>query len=647
MMKIGRGRAKRLVLDIGTHAIRVCELSQTKTGYQLSRYYQREVLLDPLLDDESKRRHINDELKKLLKEQKIRTRKTFIAVPGRSVFTRTRTLPPVQENKVAQIVRYEIQQQIPFALDQISLDFQKLSKTEAGGYDVMMAAIKVDVVEKQLGLLRDTKCAVEVVDICPFATYNWLKYVGEFGDKGECVAMLDIGASTTDIVIERGGQFRFTRPLTLGGNDITAAIRDAMGLNFLDAEKLKRERGSARVGESPRDAELNETIAKVLSRLVTEINRSFSYFRSLPGGGSVDRIVVTGGGACLRNIVPFLQEQFGIEVRIARPLAGLAVAPAAQEINEHPEQAGVALGLALRSLQAVPIAINLVPPTVLEAARRKEQLFYWLLCFVTLGLIGASTIPGLTAKHKVVLERVQTVKKYVQAYDPELAEEPTKRSVYEDKLQAARNEVAARQKQLNLLSNAYTSCNWWTHLLRAVNDARPQGNKIWLSSFESSVVNPGASDPNKKDTVQSSGFPGLGAPSVAASKSGPGAGPGGNAGVAVPRPNGIKLQGYARDPDSLTQFIDQLRQSRIAQGGVFFNEAQVEKVPVTELDDARVGVASSGGQKSQPGAVAGTPDDFVYFFRVDVMFQAAAPQQKPPQQKPQAPQPPPPPKPNT
>ena len=280
-------------------------------------------------------------------------------------------------------------------LDQISLDFQKLSKTEAGGYDVMMAAIKVDVVEKQLALLRDTKCAVEVVDVCPFATYNWLKHVGEFGDKGECVALLDMGASATDIVIERGGQFRFTRPLTLGGNDISAAIRDAMALDFLDAEKLKRERGSAPTGDPRREGPLGEVIAKILTRLVTEINRSFSYFRSLPGGGTIDRVVITGGGACLRNIVPYLQEQFGVEVRIARPLAGLAVAPGAQEINEHPEQAAGALGLALRTLQPVPIAINLVPPALLESARRKEQLFYWVLSFITLGLIGASIVPGL------------------------------------------------------------------------------------------------------------------------------------------------------------------------------------------------------------------------------------------------------------
>lgn len=618
MMNIGRGRAKRLVLDIGTHAIRVCELVQTKTGFQLARFYQREVLMDPLLDEESKRRNVNDELKKLLKEKKIRTRKAIVAVPGRSVFTRTRTLPPVQENKVTQIVRYEIQQQIPFALDQISLDFQKLSKTDAGGYDVMMAAIKVDVVEKHLGLLRDTKCAVEVVDICPFATYNWLKQVGEFGDKGECVALLDMGASATDIVIERGGQFRFTRPLTLGGNDITAAIRDAMGLNFVDAEKLKRERGSAPTDDPRRDGPLSEPIAKILSRLVTETNRSFSYFRSLPGGGTIDKVLITGGGACLRNIVPYLQEQFGVEVRIAQPLAGLAVAPDAQEVNEHPEQAAVALGLALRALQPVPIAINLVPPALLEAARRKEQLFYWVLSFITLGLIGASIIPGLTAKQKLVLERIQTVKKYVRAYDPEVAESPDKKSVYEAELQAARNEVAARQKQLNLLAGAYKGCNWWNGYLRALNDARPAGGKVWFSSVESTNINPATVDPKKGGMPAVPGFPPL------AADKGPGD---------IPLQNGFKILGYATDPDALTQFVTQLRDSPVAKGGLFFNEAQVEKVPITELDDARVGQASAGGQKSQTQAVGGAPSDYVYFFHIDVVFQVMQQPQQQQQQK--------------
>jgi hypothetical protein len=203
-----------------------------------------------------------------------------------------------------------------------------------------------------------------------------------------------------------------------------------------------------------------------------------------------------------------------------------------------------------RALEPVPIGINLVPPALLESARRKEQLFYWVLSFITLGLIGASIVPGLTAKQKLVLERIQTVKKYVQAYDPEIAENPGKKSVHEAALQAARNEVAARQNQLNLLASAYTSCNWWINFLRFLNDARPQGGKVWFSSVESTAINPGGTDP-KRGMAGAPGFPGL----VAAKGAG-----------GIPKQNGLKILGYASDPDSLTQFIAQLRESRVAQG---------------------------------------------------------------------------------
>ncbi|HEX71799.1 MAG TPA: type IV pilus assembly protein PilM, partial [Candidatus Hydrogenedentes bacterium] len=337
MANLLRGRKKRLVLDIGASAIRLCELAQTKSGYQLTKYYQREFNPDPALDEDARKNLKRKALAQLLKEAKVRARKVIFGVPGQSVFTRSRTLPPVPEYKVNQIVRYEIQQQIPFSLDQIAMDYQVLDRTEAGGYDVMMAAIKVDVVEKHMDILVEAKRGIDVVDVCPIAAYNWLKHTGEFGDQGDCVALIDMGAATTDIVIERENQFRFTRPLNIGGNDITQALASALGVNFSDAEKLKRERGFAPTGDPKRDGKGGEVIGNVLQRMVSEILRSFSYFRSLPGGGQVNRVILCGGGACLRNIIPYMQRQLGVEVRIAQPLAGLAISPAAQRVSERPE----------------------------------------------------------------------------------------------------------------------------------------------------------------------------------------------------------------------------------------------------------------------------------------------------------------------
>ena len=644
MAKLVGGRSKRLVLDMGSSAIRLCELAQTKAGYQLTRYHQREILIDPSLEDEEKKRVRREALQDLLKEAKVRTKKTIFAVPGRSVFTRWRTLPPVPEHKVTQIVRYEIQQQIPFALDQIALDYQVLERTEAGGYDVMMAAIKVDVVEKHLEILRSVKCAVDTVDVCPLAAYNWLKHTGEFGTAGECVALLDLGASATEIVIERANRSRFTRPLNIGANDITAAISREFNISFEEAEKLKRERAFAPTGDPERDVKGTEVIGAVLSRLVAEVNRSFAYFRSLPGGGPVNRVVLTGGGACLRNIVPYLQRELGTEVRIAQPLAGLAIGPAAQEVGEHPEQACTVLGLALRTCQSVPIEINLIPPRILAAARRKEQALYWTLSFITLALIAASVIPARANKDKVVRHQIETVKKYVRLYDPEIEEDPSRRSVYEGQLKAVTDEVNARVGQLVQLKNAYQGRTFWLDALHVINDTRPEGGKIWLSSFETATIGQGAAPSGQpqprgrlargagaaRGGVSVAGFPGL--TSTRSVAKGPGQPKPASALPGVPKPNGFRIIGYAKDPESLTEFVERLRKIPRFAGGVFFNEANVERVPVTEMHNARVAHQGvGGGGSAATGAAARTPGATVVFFQLDLRLAGRRPAPPKPQ----------------
>lgn len=489
MARAKRMRAKkRLVLDLGSSAVRVCELTQTKTGFQLTNYHQREFAIDPAMDDAEKKEIRLNTVKDLLKEAKIRSKKTILAVQGQSVFTRNRDLPPVPEFKVTQIVRYEIQQQIPFSLDQIALDYQVLNRTEAGGYSVMMAAIKVDVVEKNLEILKDIKRSIDAVDVSPIAAYNWLKHTGEFGEEGECVALLDLGATTTDIVIERDNQFRFTRSLNVGGNNITAAIASSFNMSYLEAEKLKRERGFAPTGDPQRDGKGGEVIGQVLNRLVTEVNRSFAYFRSQTGGGTVNRVIITGGGACLRNIIPFLQRQLGVEVRIAQPLAGLVTGPGAQQANEYPEQSAVVLGLALRCVDSVPIEINLIPPRIQESARRREQFVYWIMSFCTLALIMGTIIPISAEKDEQVRKQIEKLENVLGQYDKALVRSPEAPSEYESQLDEATSQVQTFEKRLKQLDNARSQRRFWLAEVKAVVDARPRSGGIWITGIETSVI---------------------------------------------------------------------------------------------------------------------------------------------------------------
>ncbi len=708
------GPKKRLVLDIGASAIRLAELAPTKTGHQLVKYYQREFNSDPALD-ESERKAIREKaLADLLKESKVRTRKAIFGVPGQSVFTRSRALPPVPEYKVSQIVRYEIQQQIPFSLDQIAMDYQILGRTEAGGYDVMMAAIKVDVVDKLVEVLQSSRRSIDVADVNPLAAYNWLKHTGEFGDSGECVALIDMGAATTDIVIEREGQFRFTRPLNIGGNDITLAIGSAFKQNFTDAERLKREKGFAPTGDPQTDGQGGEIIGNVLQRMVSEIVRSFAYFRSLPGGGQVNRVILCGGGACLRNIIPYMQRQLGLEVRIAQPLAALAVAPGGQQVSDQPEQACVALGMALRCQQQVAIEINLIPPRVLEATRRREAAFYWGLSIASLALTMACIIPQKAEEDKQVLAKIKRVQEEIRQYDPELAmairtdspDLPPSTQLRE--FQTVNGTINGLESKVKALSDERRFRQFWLEELAFVNDARPA--KMWISAIETSTIGdiapqqgiparggargrrqnddgdrglfsgigtfgqgagiPGAAPgaaagPTAiRETVKSTGFPnlsgtgnfssGTGSFSLGGndddeeddrgrsrSRSRGAAGRGGDVNT-FPRPNGLRIIGFAKSGAIVQDFVERLKELERTQANndtlkakeVHFSEASVLRVDQSVLNQAWTDAGSGFGATR---GYTPTEANSVYSFEVNIEFDGAFYEAKPRQSAPTQP----------
>ena len=654
-----RTRGKRLVLDIGASAVRLCEFSATKQGLQLTRYDQKELPLDPSIGDEERKAARQQALKELLKENKVRTRKTVFGIPGQSVFSRNRALPPVPEHKVTSIVRYEIQQQIPFSLDQIALDYQVLSRTDSGGYEVLMTACKVDIVDRYLSLLKSAGCSPAVVDACPLASYNWLKYSGELGDQGECVAMVDIGAGTTDIVVERGGQFRFTRSLNIGGNDITSAIAKTFNTGFDEAERVKRERAFAPTGDPQKDGKGGEAVGQVLRRMTGEINRSLAYYRAQPGGAPVERVILTGGGAGLRNIVPFMKKELGVDVRIAQPLANLAVGAKAQAVNEQPERAVTALGLALRSIGDVTLDINLVPPRLLEYARSKEQTVYWALSLVTLGLIVASIIPVQAAQDQRIRENIDMLQDGLRNYASDLAQpgaDPTATSEHERELEEVRSEIETLQSQVESLDSAYAERHFWLPYLSVINNARPDEGGVWFSALETTRIGdpprPGAGRPGGmggmgggggggdryrydddddygfggfggmgmgmgmqpgQARIHSTGFPGL-APQFGMGGMGGGMGrPGGMGGMGPgqqqespppPEPNGLVIQGYASDAETLLRFVERLENSGVfIEDGVHFNEAFANEVPISELDNAPVG--AMGGMRGGMGGMRG------------------------------------------
>ncbi|MFC1735710.1 type IV pilus assembly protein PilM [Candidatus Hydrogenedentota bacterium] len=552
-------RSKKVVLDVGTSAVRLFELSNTSKGLVLNKFCCVDLKLDPTTPPDERFDAKVTAIRELLALTKTRKKRTALAVTGQSAFIRTRTLPPVPESKVDQIVRYEIQQQIPFPLDQIALDFQIMKRHENQEFDVMMVAIKVDSVESFCEVITEAKLKVETVDVTLLADFNWLTHTGEVKREEETTVCINLGASKSELIIEREGDFRFNRTLNVGGNMMSQAIQNEFGITFGEAEDLKRERGVAMFLDEDNpdevDKRIHRSIHPFVDRLTSEITKTLGFFRSQPGGGAVTRAVLFGGGAQLKNLPEFLSQKFGFSIELADPLAHIAVGPAAEAAKNSPLSLCTGLGIALRCVDEVAIEINLIPPRIVLAERRKEQAAYLMLSAVTTILIMMSTIPIKEAEFRRNNLEIGILSDSVAMYEERLNEMQS----LERNLEGAKSRVKSMQDVENGRTMRLESM---IGLDKAIPD-----KGVWITEWSTvRVMNPNALGAIGPET-------GLG--EIIQSEKG------------VPRPNVMRVRGYAWSTDHLKDLIEAL--------GEEFKTERVGMIGMPAEIDLKSALADTGG----------------------------------------------------
>lgn len=239
------GKTKAVLgLDIGTSTIKAILLKVTKEEVELANVGMVELHLDPGVENKEKRAKVIEGIKKLLEENEIKTKEVVIAVPGQSVIIRHCKLPPGARARLDQVIKFEAQNQIPFPLDKVGMDYQALPGKEGEEVKVILTAMKRELIDDHLALVGEAGLKCETIDISSLALYNALRFKKP-SKAAEVVALIDMGATTTDISIHRDGVLEFTRSAPVAGNDLTEAIQTKLGVPFSEAERLKREEGDA------------------------------------------------------------------------------------------------------------------------------------------------------------------------------------------------------------------------------------------------------------------------------------------------------------------------------------------------------------------------------------------------------------------
>jgi len=327
-------------LDIGSHSIKLVGLKMTSKGPFLTCVGIKEI---PPNSDKEDVNTFSEALKTLLKEVGLKTKKVNLTVSGSGVQIKRISVPSLPKAELKEAVRWEIKDHLPFPVETAQIDFHILNEyveDNVKKLDLITVACPKHLVDRTLSIAERAGLQPIHVDVAPFALWNTLSAWDRI-KKEETVALIDMGAEKTGIYIFKDGILQFSREVTPAGADITKAMVEGIGSVgepgrlYEQAENIKREIGipSESYQEVLRQAQdaLQQTkdttfskisflVRPVLERLAAEIGRSLDYYRSQFNEERIDRVLLTGGGANLKNIVSYLANELRLPVEHFNPL---------------------------------------------------------------------------------------------------------------------------------------------------------------------------------------------------------------------------------------------------------------------------------------------------------------------------------------
>ena len=358
-----------LALDIGASTVKVGEFQASRThGLRLTNFNYADLGIDPE-HEENRKALIVSTIRNVLREKNIRTRRVVFSVSGQSVFTRFVKLPPVDESKVVQIIQYEAQQNVPFPIDEVIWDYQLVGNTQQGELEVVLLAIKSDIIEELNEGVESAELRTETVDVAPMALYNAVRY--NEGDTEGCTMVVDIGARTTNLLFLEKNRV-FSRSIPIAGNAIIQSVAAEFNIPFLEADQLKRSKGFVALGGAyaePGDeqqARVSKIIRNVMTRLHAEVARSINFYRSQQGGSAPSRMLLSGGTSILPYTDRFFQEKLQIPIEYFNPFRNVDIDPSIsrEELARCAHFFGEVVGLGLRKLTKCPLEVNLLPRSI-------------------------------------------------------------------------------------------------------------------------------------------------------------------------------------------------------------------------------------------------------------------------------------------
>ena len=468
-----------LAIDFGSGSLKLAEFEARADGtLLLHRYLLLPMETVPESQEEDAEpdafASVNLTLTKALDENEIRPNgiEANYCISSSQVFAKLLRTPPVEGSKVSQIIMYEAQQNVPFPLEEVQWDYQVLGTAETGELDVLLMALRSEVVEGFADLSRKHGMKLQIIDGSAAALRN--AYMHNYGEPEDCVLILDIGAKTTNALFIEGNMF-YTRSINIGSQNVTQEFAAEAQLEEAAAEQYKQAYGYVHLGgayedpQDPHQAIVSKVARNVMTRLHQQVAQTIQFYRSQQGGAAPARIYLAGSGSQLAYTANFFQQKLNLTVEYFNPFRNIELAESVnrEELATVAHSMGELVGLGLRNVTVGMTEFNLMPTrekVSREIDRRAPYLAAAVFC--------AALIFAVFGVHNMSLAKSKT-KAAKQYRDNKPANEGEIRGKLGE-IQESLDGFEARKGDAEAIQGFLKSRYSWIYLLKALKESIQQ-----------------------------------------------------------------------------------------------------------------------------------------------------------------------------
>ncbi len=358
-------------IDIGKCSLKAlrCRLSPTDHSKLVAEAY--DCIEYPMMltqPDADAAELVREALQEFMSRNQIAGDRVAVSAPGQAGLAKFIKLPPLEAKKIPDIVRYEANQQIPFPLDQVVWDWQRIGTgIEEGGFvmdaEVALFAMKREQVTKALAPFEEAGIEVETLQLGPIALANMIIFdqlpdisTLDPEDPPPSIVLVSMGVDSTDLVVTNGFKI-WQRSMPIGGGTFTKAILQDLQYTFTKAEKEKRDAIRA---SDPKA--VFKAMRPVFNQFAAELQRSLNYFTGADRTAKIGKVFLVGNAAKLRGLSDFVAKQLQLEVHRLEKFSCLdGPVLAAPAFRENRMGFGAAYGLALQAAGGATLRTNLLP----------------------------------------------------------------------------------------------------------------------------------------------------------------------------------------------------------------------------------------------------------------------------------------------